>query len=1064
MQSIVRITLVSLCLLFMNTLSLKAQWQEISNIYGGNPLKLIEETPTKLVGIAETRVYIANKSDYFWQEVPEFAQTQIFGMTTSDDTIFVLHRGADPDQRVYLKMSLDEGNTWQTSQLIANSGYSFMSLAYIDQQLILSGYIDGEDKLMKSTDLGATWVSEVLPINISEIVSILDKNETHILFKVWSSVANGSNTFSYSIANGTWHAMPNLTNSAYASEAFIYGDRIYSAIEEIFDITVYSYALDGSDFQTLYTTSDFWFFRGFIELNGVFALEIAPDASSTTYELYTSNDNGQTFTLQGTLNNTPVLFGDIPLSNGECLISNNSNLYLMSSDFQNYETITNGLILTQIGYIASFNDALWTSKVNVSFQRSTDNGSTFNPFPSSHGTPYGGIAHSGDTLFYNSMNEAGDLIGFRSFDNGLTVETLPTSDFYLNINSNTQKSVFYHNKLYSYYSSFATNSNLATSTDVGETWFEIPNPDIGMETGNFLVANDNLYLYGEDLYRFDESNTNWIALNSPVIVLGGALYGKLKALGNNLWLSNDVGEQIVLLADQTTWVDPGVYLRDVALVGDIAYGLGSQYLYTSADYGQSWQSTGITVPPAGCDNLVSHGGFLFVSGGYNSSIWKLALPQIVSGVVYYDANSNSIKDQNEFGIPQILIHSQNNETFAMSGPTGAFTFYYNGNSDQLTVEVNNTQYTAVPQNFTVNGTEQVNIGIQIEGSISDLMTDAIVYSPFRPGFSTSATLHLANLGNVVQGGELVVGLPENVSFTSASVEPVSQTGNTLTFSIADLQAFESRQIQLNMLTAVTATLGDTAILTATLTTETTDINTNNNQAIDSSIVVGSYDPNDKTCSRGVLVTPMQLSSNNEFEYLIRFQNTGTFYAENVVIQDTISTYFDLTSLRIIATSDSMNITFGENNLVNFNFPLIFLPDSTTNEPGSHGFVKYAIRTKPDLQLGTYLRNTAYIYFDFNAPIITNTAETLYDLTIGYEIVDDQSILVYPNPTTSTVTLMEYANQTVSVSMTDISGKAVAKQMCVNGELDLSKLNPGIYLGVIQASQGQSAKRFKVVKM
>jgi acid phosphatase class B len=67
MKSIVRITLVSLCLLFVNTFSVKAQWQEISNIYGGNPLKLIEETPTKLVGIAETRVYIANKSDYFWQ-------------------------------------------------------------------------------------------------------------------------------------------------------------------------------------------------------------------------------------------------------------------------------------------------------------------------------------------------------------------------------------------------------------------------------------------------------------------------------------------------------------------------------------------------------------------------------------------------------------------------------------------------------------------------------------------------------------------------------------------------------------------------------------------------------------------------------------------------------------------------------------------------------------------------------------------------------------------------------------------------------------------------------------
>jgi hypothetical protein len=1062
MHSILRITLVSLCLLLVNTFSVKAQWQEISNIYGGNPLQLIKETPTKLVGIALTRVYIANKSDYFWQVVPEFAQTQIFGMTTSNDTIFVLHRGADPDQRVYLKMSFDEGNTWQTSQLVANSCNGDVTFARVGDQLILTGYFEGEDKLMKSTDLGVTWISEAIPTTISTVTSVLDQNETHILFKVSPGINNNSNIFSYSIANGTWHAMPNLTNSAYASDAFIYGNRIYSAIEEIFDITVYSYALDGSDFQTLYTTSDFWFFRGFIELNGVFLLEIAPDASSTTYELYTSTNNGQTFTLQSTLNNTPALFGDIPLSNGECLLSNNSNLFLMSSDFQNYEPITNGLILTQIGYIASFNNTLWISKANASFQRSTDNGNTFIPFPTSYGTPYGGIAHKGDTLFFQSMNESSELIGYRSFDNGLTIETLSTSDSYVNIASNTKKTVFYHDKLYSHYESFASISGLATSTNVGDTWVEIPIPSL--ETGNFLVANDNLYLYGEDLYRFDESNTNWIAMNCPIISWGGALYGKLKALGNNIWISNDVGEQIVLLADQTTWVDPGIYLRDVALVGNIAYGLGSQYLYTSADYGQSWQSTGIPVPPAGNDNLVSHGGFLFVSGGYTSSIWKLALPQIVSGVVYYDANSNSIKDQNEFGIPQILIHSQNNETYAMSGPTGAFTFYYNGNSDQLTVEVNNSQYTAVPQNFTVNGAEQVNIGIQIEGSTSDLMTDVIVNSPFRPGFATSATLHLANLGNVVQGSELVVSLPENVSFTSASVAPISETGNTLTFAINDLQAFETRQIQLNMLTSVTAALGDTAVLTASLTSETSDINTNNNLAIDSSIIVGAYDPNDKACSRGELVTPTQLSNSNEFEYLIRFQNTGTFYAENVVIQDTISSYFDLATMRIIAASDSMNVTFGENNLVNFNFPLIFLPDSTTNEPESHGFVKYAIRTKPDLQLGTVLRNTAYIYFDFNEPIITNTAETLYDLTIGYEMVDDQSILVYPNPTTSTVQLMEYANQTVSVSLNDISGKAVAMQMCVNGELDLSKLNPGIYLGVISASQGQPARRFKVVKM
>jgi hypothetical protein len=160
----------------------------------------------------------------------------------------------------------------------------------------------------------------------------------------------------------------------------------------------------------------------------------------------------------------------------------------------------------------------------------------------------------------------------------------------------------------------------------------------------------------------------------------------------------------------------------------------------------------------------------------------------------------------------------------------------------------------------------------------------------------------------------------------------------------------------------------------------------------------------------------------------------------------------------------MNVTFGENNLVNFNFPLIFLPDSTTNEPESPGFVKYAIRTKPNLQLGPVLRNTAYIYFDFNEPIITNTTETLYDLPSSIELNEEQNVLVYPNPTNATIKLIGYSDQTITVSLSDLSGKIVSVKNCVNGELDLSELNAGIYLGVIQGNSGKEAQRFKVVKM
>jgi hypothetical protein len=89
---------------------------------------------------------------------------------------------------------------------------------------------------------------------------------------------------------------------------------------------------------------------------------------------------------------------------------------------------------------------------------------------------------------------------------------------------------------------------------------------------------------------------------------------------------------------------------------------------------------------------------------------------------------------------------------------------------------------------------------------------------------------------------------------------------------------------------------------------------------------------------------------------------------------------------------------------------------------------------------------------------------LYDLPSSIELNEEQKVLVYPNPTNATIKLIGYSDQTITISLSDLSGKLVSLKNCVNGELDLSELNQGVYLGTIQAAQGQSARRFKVVKM
>jgi hypothetical protein len=56
----------------------------------------------------------------------------------------------------------------------------------------------------------------------------------------------------------------------------------------------------------------------------------------------------------------------------------------------------------------------------------------------------------------------------------------------------------------------------------------------------------------------------------------------------------------------------------------------------------------------------------------------------------------------------------------------------------------------------------------------------------------------------------------------------------------------------------------------------------------------------------------------------------------------------------------------------FTFENILLPDSTTNFEGSLGHVYFQVKPRAGLVPGTVIENTAAIYFDFNAPIITNT--------------------------------------------------------------------------------------------
>tara|TARA_B100000508_G_scaffold137355_2_gene131763 strand:- start:59565 stop:63446 length:3882 start_codon:yes stop_codon:yes gene_type:complete len=154
------------------------------------------------------------------------------------------------------------------------------------------------------------------------------------------------------------------------------------------------------------------------------------------------------------------------------------------------------------------------------------------------------------------------------------------------------------------------------------------------------------------------------------------------------------------------------------------------------------------------------------------------------------------------------------------------------------------------------------------------------------------------------------------------------------------------------------------------------------------IVTGSYDPNDKRGFPTGVTSQHHIQPNQQLQYVIRFQNTGTDTAFTVVIRDTLDTDLNIFTVNSGASSHDYTFkTYGPR-VLEWTFDNIMLPDSTTDEPGSNGFVTFTVDQVPDLPNGTVINNQADIYFDFNAPIITNETDHLIDDNIEGEAIGD----------------------------------------------------------------------------
>ncbi|MFZ1692844.1 MAG: T9SS type A sorting domain-containing protein [Flavobacteriales bacterium] len=438
---------------------------------------------------------------------------------------------------------------------------------------------------------------------------------------------------------------------------------------------------------------------------------------------------------------------------------------------------------------------------------------------------------------------------------------------------------------------------------------------------------------------------------------------------------------------------------------------------------------------------------------------------VLRGRVFRDDNENGVQDPGEPGLPISTISAAPLGYMAGTNGQGDFEIALPIGSHVLTVAVPGPQGSLITPELqpvdAVNPMELIE-GIDFAVIMDTTQFDAMVFhitEAVRPGFNSVYTVQAATIGTTLINPQVKLVLEPWFFDTEILYPPGQIDGDTVIWTLPELVIGQPFHGQVRITAPVTTPVASPVLTTATIATLSNDINADNNSHTRYDVVVASFDPNDKQAFPPQL-TIAEGADGREVEYLIRFQNTGTFYAERVLITDTLSTDLDPLSFQFLASSHECTWFYQEGAL-HFLFDPIYLPDSTTNEPESHGFAAFRIRTRPGLLPGHVVPNLANIYFDFNEPVITEPCDLVVELPQFVAAVAAREGFAYPVPTSGMLTLSHGAAWVgASYRLVDATGVQVQQGRVAssNSTIDLGALPQGLYVLLVEAEGLQWSQR------
>ena len=365
-------------------------------------------------------------------------------------------------------------------------------------------------------------------------------------------------------------------------------------------------------------------------------------------------------------------------------------------------------------------------------------------------------------------------------------------------------------------------------------------------------------------------------------------------------------------------------------------------------------------------------------------VGKVGITNTIKGQVFVDNNGNHIKDAAEHYFSEGRINSSK---YGDTIQTRIFNGIYLNNVDTgnyvSAYKPLNNYYTVTPVTHnssfsTFDLKDSFDFALTPKPNIKDLEVQLLPLNTPRPGFAATYRIITKNVGTATINN-VIIGFKKDSReiYQSASRPNNGIAADSIWWGPFTLNAFDIDTLNINVTLAVPPTLnnGDTLTETVTANPVINDSSATNNIYTLREITHGSFDPNEKTEIHAGTLSTTQYANADYLQYQVSFQNTGSDTAFFITVKDTLQAGLDLKSLEIVASSHPYAFRL-DGNVATWDFKNIKLPDNTTNEAASHGFILFKVKAAKGLAVGDEFSNKAAIYFDYNLPVITNQEKTV----------------------------------------------------------------------------------------